>query len=360
MRGDGKAGGGLVLAFQSLAALFAARRRRLHVQEWPFFSSARRGANIRSFLRVSRQPDHGRLRGDATGARAADGRRRPARSVDFAAGRAARAARSCSTRAARPRSARVTSASPAASSPCRATTSARATSSTRSATSPPTSRWREAIGGFERERRGRVVPRACSRKRRIPDVADRPQPRGARGQRRGDPHRRRSTRPRAGDHAPPRFAGYGELPLGAQTALRLSRDNRTADYARSGFRLRFEDPSDACTGCAHCITNCPEGIIRFRPDAERGAAGDRRRREQLLQAVRRVHRRLPRAPVQGGAVRGRLGRERGGVIMSDRPRHAGHPLPHVTTPGGRALRRRDRPRARARRASRRSTRRARR
>ena len=44
----------------------------------------------------------------------------------------------------------------------------------------------------------------------------------------------------------------------------------TADYARSGFRLRFEDPATACTGCAHCIVNCHEGIIRFRPDPERG------------------------------------------------------------------------------------------
>ena len=55
IRGDGKAGGGLVLAFQSLAAL-ALRDPGLHVQEWPFFSSARRGANIRSFLRMSRRP----------------------------------------------------------------------------------------------------------------------------------------------------------------------------------------------------------------------------------------------------------------------------------------------------------------
>jgi ferredoxin len=68
----------------------------------------------------------------------------------------------------------------------------------------------------------------------------------------------------------PRFAGYGDLPIGAQTPLRLSRNNRTANYAPSGFRLRFDDKNDACTGCAHCITNCPEGIIRFVPDAERG------------------------------------------------------------------------------------------
>jgi ferredoxin len=75
---------------------------------------------------------------------------------------------------------------------------------------------------------------------------------------------------RSGEFAKDPFTGYGALPPGAQTALRLSRTNKTSAYARSGFRLRFEDPSTACTGCAHCITNCPEGIIHFRPDPERG------------------------------------------------------------------------------------------
>src|SRR5512143_2561275 len=55
IRGDGKAGGGLVLAYQSLANLLL-KTGGMHVQEWPFFSSARRGANIRSFLRVSARP----------------------------------------------------------------------------------------------------------------------------------------------------------------------------------------------------------------------------------------------------------------------------------------------------------------
>jgi Pyruvate/2-oxoacid:ferredoxin oxidoreductase delta subunit len=73
-----------------------------------------------------------------------------------------------------------------------------------------------------------------------------------------------------GDHAATPFGGYGELPVGAQTALRLSQTNRTADYAPSGLRLRFEDPKVACTGCAHCIANCPEGIILWKPDEERG------------------------------------------------------------------------------------------
>jgi ferredoxin len=75
---------------------------------------------------------------------------------------------------------------------------------------------------------------------------------------------------RPGDHASTRFEGYGVLPIGAQTRLRLAQTNRTSNYARSGFRLEFADPNSACTGCSHCITNCPEGIIRWEPNAETG------------------------------------------------------------------------------------------
>ena len=75
---------------------------------------------------------------------------------------------------------------------------------------------------------------------------------------------------RPGDHAAPAFAGYGNVPVGAQTPLRLSQTNLTAAYARSGFQLRFEDPAEACTGCSHCVTNCPEGIIFWKPDEKKG------------------------------------------------------------------------------------------
>jgi Pyruvate/2-oxoacid:ferredoxin oxidoreductase gamma subunit len=55
IRGDGKAGGGLLLAFQSLANLLM-QDPDVYVQEWPFFSSARRGASIRSFMRGHAAP----------------------------------------------------------------------------------------------------------------------------------------------------------------------------------------------------------------------------------------------------------------------------------------------------------------
>ncbi|HWE23912.1 MAG TPA: 2-oxoacid:acceptor oxidoreductase family protein, partial [Myxococcales bacterium] len=53
LRGTGKAGGGLVLAVQAFAAAVA-DVPGLDVQDWPLFSSARKGANVTAFLRVGR------------------------------------------------------------------------------------------------------------------------------------------------------------------------------------------------------------------------------------------------------------------------------------------------------------------
>jgi pyruvate ferredoxin oxidoreductase gamma subunit len=265
IRGDGKAGGGLVLAFQALAAL-ALRDPGLHVQEWPFFSSARRGANIRSFLRMSLRPID--VACEVT---------RPAitllmdesagRSVDFAQGVPRGGTFVLNTRRSPEECAqhyRLTG---------RVLTVAGDDIGMRHLKHPIGNvsayvAMVRAIGGFER---GEMIEAflAMLAKRRIPqtlidanraalEASDVTIQTGSFDEARPE------------DHAATRFAGYGVLPPGAQTALRLSRDNRTSDYARSGFRLRFEDPAAACTGCSHCVTNCPEGIIHFRPDAERG------------------------------------------------------------------------------------------
>ncbi len=265
LRGDGKAGGGLVLAFQSLAALMLSEPD-YHVQEWPFFSSARRGAAIRSFMRVSRRP-----------ITAACEVTRPslallmdeaaARSVDFAEGVPPGGTFALNTRRSPEECARHFRLSG------RVFTIAGDDIGRRhlKAAIGNVSAYvaiATAIGGFPFEQ---VVASfiATLEKRRIPETLL------ARNREALEASR---TAIRSGvfdfaepgDHAPARFGGYGELPVGGQTALRLSQTNRTADYARSGLRLRFEDPATACTGCAHCITNCPEGIIRFKPDAERG------------------------------------------------------------------------------------------
>lgn len=265
LRGDGKAGGGLVLAFQSLANLFLGEPG-VHVQEWPFFSSARRGANIRSFLRVSARPIQ--IACEVT---------RPAmvllmdeaaaRSADFAQGVPRGGTFVLNTR----RSPEVCAEHFGLSG--RVFTIAgddighkhlQHTIGNVSAYAAMA----EAIGGFDHDRVVSVFL-GMLEKRRIPDVV-------VQRNRAALLESFEAVRSGIFDFAPSAsqqaagFAGYGELPVGAQTALRLSQRNRTADYAPSGFRLRFEDPEVRCNGCAHCITNCPEGIILWHPDPERG------------------------------------------------------------------------------------------
>lgn len=265
LRGDGKAGGGLVLAFQSLASL-ALRDPAVHVQEWPFFSSARRGANIRSFLRIGRSP-----------IQAACEVTRPAisllmdegagRTVDFAEGVPRGGIFVLNTRRTPAECARHYRLSG------------------RIVTVPGDDIGKEhlkhtignvsayvavarAIGGFQDHE---IVESflATLKKRRIPEALLDRNRRALEASFEAvtsEVHDEAS----AGDHEAAGFSGFGALPVGAQTGLRLSQTNRTADYAPSGFRLRFADPKVACTGCAHCIVNCPEGIIRFVPDPERG------------------------------------------------------------------------------------------
>lgn len=265
MRGDGKAGGGLVLAFQSLAALLSSFPQ-MHVQEWPFFGSARRGANIRSFLRVSGRPI-------ALGCEVT----RPAismlmdeaaaRSVDFAEGvphggtfviNTRRSPEECATHFRL--SGRVLCV-PGDDIGTRHLGHAIGNVSAYVAMT-------EAIGGFEFEQ---VMEAFLTqlRKRRIPEMLCEKN-RVALHATREAIRMETFDCARPGDHGSTRFLGYGDLPLGAQTALRTSKANLTSSFARSGFRLLFADPDTRCTGCSHCIANCPEGIIRFEPDAEHG------------------------------------------------------------------------------------------
>ena len=265
IRGDGKAGGGLVLAFQSLGHLFL-RDPATHVQEWPFFSSARRGANIRSFLRVSRRP-----------VTAACEVTRPAvtmlmnegaaESVDFAQGVPSGGTFVLNTRRAPEECARHYRLSGRVHTIAGDDIGARLLQHAIGNVSAYVT-MAEAIGGFER---AEVIEAFLStlRKRHVPDAVV---ARNREALEASFAATRSGEFDFAGpnDHLAAPFTGYGELPIGGQTGLRLSENNRTASFAPSGFRLRFEDPKDACTGCAHCITNCPEGIIRFVPDPMRG------------------------------------------------------------------------------------------
>ena len=265
LRGDGKAGGGLVLAFQSLANLFL-RDARAHVQEWPFFSSARRGANIRSFLRVSHRP-----------VTAACEVTRPAvvllmdeaaaHTVDFAQGVPPGGTFVLNTRRTPDECARHFRLSgrvftvPGDDIGQKFLKHAIGNVSATVAAA-------QAIGGFEPTAVVEAFLKML-RKRQVPEsVLDR----NLEALEASFQAVRSGTFDCAGpdEHAGLPFGGYGELPVGAQTGLRLSESNRTANFAPSGFRLTFSDPDGKCNGCAHCITNCPEGIIRFVPDPELG------------------------------------------------------------------------------------------
>lgn len=264
IRGDGKAGGGLVLAFQSLANLFL-NDSQMHVQEWPFFSSARRGANIRSFLRASRNPIQVAcevtrpmmvvLMNEGT-----------ARSVDFAQGVPSGGTFVLNSRHTPEECARhyhlsgrvitvpgddigekhlkhaIGNVSVYVAATC-------------------------AIGGFPVETMVESFLQTLKKRHVPPGVVERN--RAALLASAEAVRESLCDDARPGDHEAPAWSGYGELPVGAQSALRLSQSNRTADYAPSGVRLHFEDANTACTGCAHCITNCPEGIIHFVPDEQR-------------------------------------------------------------------------------------------
>jgi pyruvate ferredoxin oxidoreductase gamma subunit len=265
VRGDGKAGGGLVLAFQSLANLFL-RDPGNHVQEWPFFGSARRGANIRSFLRVSRRPVPAacEVTRPAMSLLMDDG---AAAAIDFAQGVPAGGTFILNTRRSPEECARHYRLSG------RVHTIAGDDIGLRHLQHPIGNvsayvAMAEAIGGFARED---VFEAFLSmlRKRHVPDVVL-SRNRQALEASWAETRVGEFDYAGPGDHLLPRFDGYGPLPVGAQTALRLSEANRTANFAPSGFRLKFVDPNHACTGCAQCITHCPEGIIRFVPDPERG------------------------------------------------------------------------------------------
>jgi 2-oxoacid:acceptor oxidoreductase gamma subunit (pyruvate/2-ketoisovalerate family) len=263
LRGDGKAGGGLVLAMQAFAAALA-KQPGLDVQEWPLFSSARKGANVRAFLRVASgrvemtcqvtAPDIAILMNEAAGDEVdfADGTREGLYVINSALAPEAAAARwrlsgTIATIAAddlgskhlgRPLGNVAVFAALVRTTGLCALDFAR-----------------DSLAYSLRKRRipERLVSSnlslfeealTCVREADITADCD---------------HRR----------AP--FAGYGPLPVGAQAALRSSRHHHTAGYGRPGVRIEFADAASRCNGCSLCVALCPEGIIDFTADPARGA-----------------------------------------------------------------------------------------
>jgi 2-oxoacid:acceptor oxidoreductase gamma subunit (pyruvate/2-ketoisovalerate family) len=265
LRGHGKAGGGLILAVQSFGSAVA-MHGDLDVQDWPLFSSARKGANVCAYLRIARgevtmtcqvtRPDVALLMNEA----AAD-------EVDFAEGTdaglyivntpdppevAARRHRLGGTIAtiAGDDLGREYLGRPLANVAVLA-----ALVRTTGLVAPEATRASLEKTLAKRRLPARLIAANLSLfdhafdRVRVCEAAPGPETR----------------------HASKVFGGYGALPAGAQSRLRSSRQNHTAGYGRPGVRVDFADPTSRCNGCSLCVVQCPEGIIDFTPDPARGA-----------------------------------------------------------------------------------------
>ena len=280
VRGYGKAGGGLVLVMQAFARMLTTRSH-LVVQDWPLFSSARKGATVCAYMRIGSdnieiasqvtEPDIAILMNEAA-----------AEEVDFAEG-ADDALFVINTEAA-PREAAsryrlggtvVTVAGdelgrhylnrPLANMAVLAAL-VRATDLI-----DPSSA-RDSLTETLRKRRlpERIIAAnqslfdAALEKVRIAEVPASPQT----------------------AHVRKPFRGYGLLPAGAQSALRTSTQNRTAGYGRPGVKIEFVDPASKCNACSLCVVQCPEGIIDFVADPARGALVHGARFDQYCKVCR--------------------------------------------------------------------------
>ncbi|MBI4238408.1 MAG: 2-oxoacid:acceptor oxidoreductase family protein [Deltaproteobacteria bacterium] len=268
MRGDGRAGSGLVLTWQAFAA-FALSDHALHVQEWPLFSSARKGAPTRSFLRVSRSPiekaspithPHLVVAMDI-GVTAM---------VDFAEGvlpnsvvilNTGRTPEEVATQF------QVSGHIFTIDGDQLALHYLKKPLGNISVLALLT----ELVLGWDAKRATPHLIHLLEKRRLPPSLVQRNCElfEASFGESR---YVNIAAQTGANPHPAPTFRGYGDVMPGAQSNLRRSRSMHTAVYARTGFRLQFADPQNACNGCGHCIVNCPENIIDFRPDPNVGVA----------------------------------------------------------------------------------------
>lgn len=265
LRGYGKAGGGLVLAIQAFGEALTSDPT-LAVEDWPLFSSARKGANVCAYLRIAKgsvqdtsriqQPDIALLMNEAA-----------AEDVDFADG-TDHGIYVINTKL----------------------TPAEAAKKYRLAGTVVTIDG-DSIG---MKHLGRTLPNvavlaALLKATGLVDLADGRASLKHKLEKRRVPKRIIDSNlamfddavslsatgefGQNGDttHKKPVFKGYGELPAGAQSKLRTSVANRTAGYGRPAVRIEFNDPTNKCNGCSLCVGQCPEGIIEFTADPERGA-----------------------------------------------------------------------------------------
>jgi 2-oxoacid:acceptor oxidoreductase gamma subunit (pyruvate/2-ketoisovalerate family) len=265
VRGHGKAGGGLILAMQSFGAAVA-MDPSIDVQDWPLFSSARKGANVCAYMRIAAgkvemacqvtEPDIALLMNEAAAAEAdfAEGTRSGVYVVNTTASPEEIAARY------RLGGTVVTVAGDALGLEYlgRPLANIAVVAALAKAT--------ELVDiGIARE----SIVKSLT-KRRIPErlitanlaIFDAALQKVHMAEISGGP---------TTFHPKPPFKGYGALPVAAQSQLRTSRHNHTAGYGRPGVRIEFADPTSRCNGCTLCVVQCPEGIIDFTADPSRGA-----------------------------------------------------------------------------------------
>ncbi|MDP2599115.1 MAG: 2-oxoacid:acceptor oxidoreductase family protein [Deltaproteobacteria bacterium] len=265
IRGDGRAGSGILLAMQSLA-MVAIGDPTLYVQEWPFFSAARKGAPTRGFLRLSRRPieKSSNILSPQISILMDEG---VAKRVDFAEGSLRGGIYILNT--GRP--------------PKEVAKKYRLTGRVYTIDGDKLGEkyLKKPIGNisifallvdilpFFDLKAAREKLCQMLQKRRLPEALI---------QANGDLFdasvggARFADCDEAGpkDHVAAPFQGYGKLTPGGQSPLRLSKTHFTSSYAKIGWRLKFADPLNLCNGCGYCIINCPENIILFEPDAETG------------------------------------------------------------------------------------------
>ncbi|MDO8526616.1 MAG: 2-oxoacid:acceptor oxidoreductase family protein [Deltaproteobacteria bacterium] len=265
IRGDGRAGSGLLLTLQSLAGV-AVEDPRLYVQEWPFFSSARKGAPTRGFLRLSRKSIE-KASGITTPHIAIMMDEGVTKMVDFAEGVQRGGLFILNT----PRT------------PEEAAKKFRLSGRVYTIDGDALAEkfLKKPLGnvsvfallssilpGFDfKTAREHLLHHL--QKRRLPEAlveANAELFDASLGQSKMAD----CDFAFPSDHLLPAFQGYGELMPGGQSRLRLSKTHFTSAFARTGFELRFSDPENSCNGCGHCIINCPENIIQFCADEERG------------------------------------------------------------------------------------------
>ena len=260
IRGDGRAGSGLVLTLQSVASV-AVADPTLHVQEWPFFSSARKGAPTRGFLRLSRKLIS--ISSDITAPHIAimmdEG---VATMIDFAEGVGNDGVFILNTHLSPTDAAKRFQLSGHVYTIDGDTISAQFLKKPIGNISV-FALLMEILPGFDPAIAKQRLE-ALLKKRRLPAPLVQSNIELFEASL-GQSHHAFFKESQKG-HASQIFRNYGELAPGAQSRLRLSRTNKTSAYARTGFVLQFADPQSVCNGCGHCIINCPENIIQFQAD----------------------------------------------------------------------------------------------